>query len=427
MTATGKEKTLTIIREIIVTQTNHWSMFGLAYGLSVMLSEVFGIGRLSLIGWGLMGIGLILNYYIRIRIGSIALSLLLHLLVMGAMILPALPEPVYMGLHAVFALFYAVLSIIKHTGGTEKEDGNFPIPVISLLICVPFFILTLTNYPEVTGMYRNLLICLFTMFFMQHYFGRYSRFVKLNERSAGFFPKNEIMGAGLKNVIVYIGISAGVFFAIANMDSLTEFWDFISGKIGRFFKDLLKKMFSKSETAVPESQPLDYNDFDSLTTQMGQGDYEPDSFWENIMQKIIVIVGILLILYFLYKLIRKILDLFNFKLDRPDIIVDEAITDVREDVDKKSLKSSKKRSLKLFLTPAEKVRREFKKTTKEKVFRICKTGDTERLSYRTAGECASALERKELAELYDRARYSDKEITEKDALKMKDICKEIIG
>ena len=426
MTATGKEKTLTIIREIIVTQTNHWSMFGLAYGLSVMLSEVYGISRMSLIGWGLMGIGLILNYLIRTKISNVAISILLHLLVIGVMTLPALPEPVYMGLHAVFALFYAILSVTKHIWGTEIEDGSFPIPVISLLICVPFFILTFANYPEVTGMYRNLLICLFTMFFMQHYFGRYTRFVKLNEHSAGFFPKNEIMGAGLKNVIIYIGISAGVFFAIANMDSLTEFWDFITGKLSQFFKGLMKKMFSSSDAAVTESQPLDYNDFDSLTTQMGQGEYKSGSLWEVILQKVIVIVGILLILYFLYKLVMKILSLFNFKIERPDIIVDEAVIDVREDCDKKKLKSGKKRSNRLFLTPAEKVRREFKKTVKEKVFRICKSGDTERLSYRTAGECGSALNRKEMSDLYDRARYSEQEITEKDAENMKKICDEIL-
>ncbi|MBR4343089.1 MAG: hypothetical protein IKP88_10395 [Lachnospiraceae bacterium] len=426
MTVSTKEKTLIMVREIIVTQTNHWSVFGLAYGLSVMLSEVYGIGRLSLIGWGLMGIGLILNYFIRIKTDKLLLSIPLHFLVVLLMAAAALPELLFCGLHAVFALFYAVLSILKQNGGLEQEDDSYPIPVISLLICVPFFVLVITNYPEVTEMYRNLLICLFSMFFMQHYFGRYTKFVRLNERSAGFFPKSEIMGAGLKNVIIYVGISAGIFFIIANMDSLTRLWEFISGKIGYYFKQLLKKIFSNPDKTPPESTPLDYNDFDSLTTQLGQGELREQSLFGRIMEKVIIILLILLILYALYKLALKILSLLNFKIDQPGVVVDNVVTDVRESCDKASLKENKKRQFKLFLTPAEKIRREYKKTTKEKVFRICKSGDTGRLAYFTSGECGTAMNRRDMADIYDRARYSDQEITEKDAEAMKKICQEII-
>ena len=249
MKSKNKEKALTIFREIIVTQTNHWSLFALSYGLSVMLSEVYSIMRLNLLCWGIMGLGLIVNYFIRIKTNKMIVSVLLHLLTFIGMSLTGFTEFEYLILHAGFAFFYCILSIVKQHGGLEQEDESFSIPVISILICVPFFILTIQQYENITTIYRNLLICLFTMFFMQHYFGRYARFVKLNEYSAGFFPKSEIMGAGLKGVIIYVGVSAGAFFAIANMDSLTEFGNFIKNKLGKFIRDWLRKLFAGDRKA----------------------------------------------------------------------------------------------------------------------------------------------------------------------------------
>ena len=426
MKASTKERNLLIVREVIVTQTNHWSMFGLAYGLSVMLSEVFGVGRLSLLRWGLMGIGLLLNYVIRIRVDKTAIGILLHIPVLALMAVAALPELVMCGLHAAFALFYTLLSVSKYLSSPEQEDEPFPIAAIAMLICIPYFILIVTDYPEVTSMYRNLLICLFTMFFIQHYFGRYTRFVKLNERSAGFFPKSEIMGAGLKNVIIYVGIATGFFFAIANMDSLTAFGEFLKTKIGYYLRQFFRKIFSNAQTAPDGGDPLDYNDFDSLTTQLGQGEARQESVFWIIVEKILWVGIILLLLYGLYRMLLKILSLFNLKLDRPEIMVDEVVTDVRESCDKSGLKQEKKRKLRLFLTPAEKVRRQYKLATEDKCYRICKSGDTKRLGYYTAGECSKAVDLNEMGELYDKARYSFEETTEKDAERMKKICTDLI-
>lgn len=421
-----KEKALIIIRELIVTQTNHWSLFALAYGLSVMLSEVYSVSRMNLLCWGIMGLGLIANYYIRIKCKNTVFLILLHLLVLGYMAATGFTEPIYLLLHAAFGLFYTMLSIVKSFGRGEMEDENFPVLVIGILVCAPFFVLSISQYEGIINTYRNLLICLFTMFFMQHFFGKYSRFVKLNEHSAGFFPKSEIMGSGLKSVIIYVGISAGLFFGIANMDSLTEFGDLLKDKIVYFIKELLRKLFGGGEAEPHESKPLDYNDFDSLTAKMGQGEAPEESLFSIIMQKIVWLLIILLILWCFYRLVKKILGLFNMKLDRPDIIVDDVVTDVRESCDKESLKSKKKKEKMFFLTPREKVRKYFKNSAKEKVFRICRSGDKNALSYKTSGECAGAVDLPEMSELYDRARYSDHEISEQDALRMRQIYEDLL-
>lgn len=420
-----KEKALIIFREIIVTQTNHWALFSLSYGLSVMLSEVYAIMRLNLLCWGLMGLGLIANYFIRIKTRRMIVSVALHLMTFIGMSLTGIMELEYLILHAGFAFFYCILSIVKQRGGLEQEDESFPIPVISILICAPFFILTIQQFDNITNIYRNLLICLFTMFFMQHYFGRYTRFVRLNEHSAGFFPKSEIMGAGLKGVIIYVGVSAGLFFAIANMDSLTEFGAFLRDKIGYYLREFLRKIFGGSEPKEEISKPLDYNDFDSLTAKLGQGDTRETSLLGVIIEKALWILVVLLILFLLYRLIKKILGFFNMKLDRPDIIVDDVVTDVRESCDAVSLKEKKVKEKRFFLTPREKVRKSFKNTAKEKCFRITRSGDKKNLKFKTSGECATAIDLPELSEIYDRARYSDHEITEADAAYMKKICDKV--
>ena len=233
------------------------------------------------------------------------------------------------------------------------------------------------------------------------------------------------MGAGLKNVIIYVGISAGMFFGIANMDSLTELGNNLSDKLIFYIKKLLKFLFGKGEKEPIESQRLDYNDFDSLTAKMGMGEAPQESLFSIIIQKLIWILIIAFAMYCLYKLIKKILGFFNMKLDREDVIVDELVTDVRESCDAVSIKKKKIRAKRFFLTPREKVRKYFKNTAKEKCFRICKSGDKKQLGFKTSGECSKAVDVPELSELYDRARYSDEEITEQDAERMKKIYQEL--
>jgi hypothetical protein len=420
-----KEKTLILIRELIVTQTNHWSLFALSYGLSVMLSAAYDIPRLNLLLWGVMGLGLIANYFIRVRTRKMGASILFHFLVFLLMSLTGMTCWEYLALHGGFAFFYCLLSLVKQHGGLEQEDEAFSIPVIAILICAPFFVLTLNQYENITGIYRNLLICLFTMFFMQHYFGRYGRFVKLNEHSAGFFPKSEIMGAGLKNVIIYVGVSAGLFFAIANMNALTEFGNFLKDKLGYWIRYIFKKIFGNKEPVEQAVERLDYNDYDSLTAKMGQFEVQEESLFSIIMQKIIWFLIIMLILYGLYKFVKKILGLFSMKLDTEGVIVDELVMDVRESCEKSSIKEKKVREKRFFLTPREKVRRFFKYTAKEKCYRICKSGDQKALGYKTSGECGNAVGVPELSALYDRARYSEEEITEQDVSEMKKIYEKL--
>ena len=60
------------------------------------------------------------------------------------------------------------------------------------------------------------------------------------------------------------------------------------------------------------------------------------------------------------------------------------------------------------------------------MFRICKSGDIKQLAFKTSGECSAAVKTPDISVMYDRARYSDEEITEQDAAAMKKICDELI-
>ena len=188
----------------------------------------------------------------------------------------------------------------------------------------------------------------------------------------------------------------------------------------------IRKLFENAEKVPEESERLDYNDFDSLTTKLGQGELREQSVFGMIVEKVLWVLIILVILYGIYRLLKKILSLFDLKLERPGIMVDDVVTDVRESCDKVSLKDKKKRKLRLFLTPAEKVRKLYKNTTGEKCFRICRSGDKLKLGYYTAGECAKAVDLKEMGDIYDKARYSFEEVTEKDAERMKNICSDLL-
>jgi hypothetical protein len=205
------------------------------------------------------------------------------------------------------------------------------------------------------------------------------------------------------------------------MNALTEFGNFLKDKLGYWIRYIFRKIFGNKEPVEQAVERLDYNDYDSLTAKMGQFEVQEESLFSIIMQKIIWFLIIMLILYGLYRFVKKILGLFSMKLDTEGVIVDELVMDVRESCEKSSIKEKKVREKRFFLTPREKVRRFFKYTAKEKCYRICKSGDQKALGYKTSGECGNAVGVPELSALYDRARYSEEEITEQDVSEMKKI------
>lgn len=76
-----------------------------------------------------------------------------------------------------------------------------------------------------------------------------------------------------------------------------------------------------------------------------------------------------------------------------------------------------------FLTPAQKIRRRYKKKVLDSKEFIVSKGKKDCMEWYTARECGIILDRPGMSELYEKARYSPYECTAEDVKRMKDACK----
>jgi hypothetical protein len=99
-----------------------------------------------------------------------------------------------------------------------------------------------------------------------------------------------------------------------------------------------------------------------------------------------------------------------------------------EDIHESTVETEKvqRRSIKNmweFLTPAQKIRRRYKKRVLDSKELIASKGKRDCMEWYTARECGTILERPTMSDIYEKARYSPYECTADDVKNMKNACK----
>lgn len=193
-----------------------------------------------------------------------------------------------------------------------------------------------------------------------------------------------------------------------------EIFSSVLGFIFSLFKNKEETKLSQ-ETDVPE----DFGDFMDISDGMDTG------VWQ-VLQKIVFVIVICFLGYLLLKVIFKVISLVKnivIPSSSTDKGVLEEVDDIREKCD--IVNKDKKRSRTLFaaLSYEERIRKTFKKKVKAAKYLICNENDDSRLALYTAKECAHKLDNPHLAEIYEKARYSDIPCSKEDVSGMKEACR----
>ena len=145
----------------------------------------------------------------------------------------------------------------------------------------------------------------------------------------------------------------------------------------------------------------------------------------SVLDIVLAVVLGALILYALYRLLRVIFAFLNAWLTYKG---KGEITTLKEDVREKSdvvekMPQRKRESMLEAMTPAQRIRRRFRRKVLSEQKHIYDTDKRERMELYTARECAEIIEATEAAGIYEKARYSPYECTADDVKKMKNACK----
>lgn len=419
-----KRKSVELITEFLTEQMNHWMLFPMAMTVMGLSSEYTGCTRPDFVMWLLAGFLPFLLFWARIRSGSFAVFLGIH--GAGAVLALLIPsaDTCSRVLCILCAAVYLIQSFYLRLKGNTLYIQPFHPAVAAGLSGAAAALLHYQGKFSWDSYYIFLLICVFALYFVIYFLKQYLDFLALNGSSTGYLPAEEMLRSGLLLVLGYTLFSTAVMALASHFTWLEGLAETI--KQGLFA--LLRAFFSLFQeeggqqqiTPTEAAPPLLLEDGVPLPVEE-----EPFWLWE-ILEVLLVLT---LICGLLYGGIRLLVALVRFIRERfaqgpfrwKEEKEDDNNGDIRErcEITKESGGGGRKNPFTL-LSPKARVRRLYKKKLLASVLSSDFPGG---LSLFTARESETKLQLEGMADIYERARYSDKKITNEDVRDMKNACK----
>lgn len=411
-----KQEKIIIWADILATQMNHWTFFAIAMAVSIMS----GMGKPPFFAWFVCGFVPILFFFIRrytnnfpAMAGSHALCLALLFFIPVSNIAAKITLIIY----EIGLILYSFHSRLRTE---ERLDEKLAPPAAVGIIALSLFVL---HYEEYTGWdmyYIAMTAFYFICYYIRYYLQQYLYFITVNSGSTGYIPRREIFASGAKLTGIYalLGVTALVLFS--NIDWLA--WLFGQLKNGIVWLRehgvfaWIASLFAKenkppiTQTGTPETVSPGF-----LPLEMG----EPGLFWVILEKTALTILPIALIALLCFAIIRciKILKaLFRKKRALHEEISADDSLDIREKYEIKKEKEARKEPF-VFLNPTQRIRRIYKQRIWAKRERITTKENAYLLSTYTARECGNLLFEEQLAQIYEKARYSGVTCTKEDVKK----------
>uniref|UniRef100_UPI0040564D5B hypothetical protein n=1 Tax=Acetatifactor sp. TaxID=1872090 RepID=UPI0040564D5B len=426
---TIKQDRITLLRELLVTQMNHWTFFPLYVMLFMILGDVSGINtsrRAPLVlFWLAFGTVPFLLYLGRTKLKKFLLLVLEHVAVIAVMFLIPTEHIVITALHITFGVVYVILSGYLWTATKNRQDIKLaPFAGVALSI-VMLMILHNQNHSEWNQIFVTVLILVLCMYFIIYYIEQYQNFLTVNSSSAGHIPAKAMFQSGVGLVLGYTGVGLVLMILISNVDWLKY--------VLNLFKNLLAYFVSWFFSLFPRGNGEETSGYKDQSLEMME-DMMPmeglgESFWLwNVLESILVVVIFAGILFFAVKGIRFLIKFIQNKLHGEDLkqetTAKEDSYDVREKCEIIREREWKSKIPFFHTDPKERIRHLYKKrlvASKSSFAQI--NGEIELLNRITARESSKVLEREQLALLYEKARYSNEDCSNEDVKQMKQACK----
>lgn len=421
-----KTEKLELFNEILIIQMIHWTLYPVALSVIGVAGTYIGEGRPAGILWGFCGLLAVVYLFFRERVKNLALFILLHIGLAAVFFFLPVQTIVERILCAACGVGYLIESMVQRFRQEGEGASGFS-PLVSVGVCVAAILFQhYQGRADWDFYYALTLVSVFAMYLISRYIRQYLGFLVVNKSSVGYMPAAEMFRSGMGLVVPYTLFGAIVLLLLTSFDWLESLWNGIkNGLIAliRFLVSLFPREQSvEEEVIVATSQPAAENDFSGLL--------EPsETFWlwqvlEYVAVAALACAAVYVAIRAIVKAVRYIRERFGEGYGRRSRIgTGEEQTDVREKCgsEKTVSQDTARRSLFDFLTPAQRIRRLYKKKILSSAYELTEGGkeNSIALSLLTARECGEKLMLPDMAKIYEQTRYSDQEVTQETLRAMK--------
>lgn len=418
-----KQDRIMLLRELFVTQMNHWTFFPIYLAFVVILGDITKTGTPNPLYWLFSGVIPFLFYIARTKLKFVWM-ILLHMVVIGIYVILPSENIVIKLLQVAVALIYVVYSIALWAKEREKKDGKvLPLLMVGISI-LTMYLLHHQNHREWDSAVIISLIVVIGLYFMNYYIEQYQNFLTVNQSSAGHIPAKEMFRSGIGLVTGYTGIGIVLLILVSNADWLLAILNVVR-IILSFFVRGIQSLFSSEE---PPKEELTISESSDMAGDMMAGLEPGEGFWLwQVLEYIIIFAFLALFVIVLIKCLVNLVRWLRKKLKQPYVIKQDISADDVVDVREKCEIIRDNQWSKDFrfwnLNPANRIRQLYKKRILASQHSLTGENESKNLNLFTARESGRMLEREELAYLYEKARYSREECSSEDVKRMKTACK----
>ena len=416
-------KKLDLLHEFLAEQMNHWLLFPAVLMVMGMSGAYSRRGAPNILLWALCGLLPPLFFLVRDRVRHFFPFLLLHMAVAAPAFLFPLENSIERFLCVACSVGYLLHSFYVRMKGKRPYTDPFH-PGVGILLAIISIILQ--HYKGEKGWdiyYVIFLAAALAIYALIMYIQQYKDFLAINESSTGFLPAAEMFRSGFLLVLGYVIPGALLLILCASIGDLGNLWTVIKNKVVLLLRSLFSRFNQEGKLADPlpdTEMPLE-----ELTPQIMDAS-KTWMIWRILEIIAFVVMSLALVIFLVWvtiSLIQFIRSRFahGFR-HKKNVLDDEEDIDFREKCEMESI-PFRRRRLTEFLSPAQRIRRLFKKRLLTDV-QFLADGNPQRLGLLTPKECGERLEEQQMARIYEQVRYSDKEATHDTLRQMKNALRQ---
>lgn len=419
-----KRESVELTTEFLTEQMNHWMLFPLAMTVMGLSAEYTGCTKPDFGMWLLAGLLPFLLFWARIKSGNFAVFLGIHAAAAAlAFVIPA-SDVCSRVLCILCTAVHLIQSFYLRLKGNSLCAQPFHPAVAAGLSGAAVVLLHYQGDCAWDNYYIFLLIGVFALYFVIYFFKQYLNFLALNKSSTGYLPAGEMLCSGLALVLGYTLFSVVVMVLASHLtwlEGLAETLKQALFALLRAFFSLFKEESGQQQITPTESAPPML----SWDTELLPA--EEETFWLWKVLEILLVLA--LVCGLIYGGIRLLIRLMRFIRERfaqgpfrkKEDKDDANDCDIREKCEAAKEGRDNRKNPFTFLSPQARIRKLYKKRLLASG--LTTSGSNQRLGLFTARESEAKLQLEGMAGIYEKARYSDKKITNEDVRDMKNVCK----
>ena len=419
----AKTERIVLLRELLVTQMNHWSFFPLYSMIAVIIGDIAGTGKPHISLWLVIGIVPFFLYLGRCRCKKFRSLFALHFCVILLMFLLPAEHIAFRVFYILIGAAYVIYSCYLYATTATRQDIKFyPLLAVAFFFfCL--FILHSQGHAEWDAAFATLLIVVLGIYFVIYYIEQYQNFLTVNNSSAGHIPTAEMFRSGMGLVLGYAGIGTVALLLFSNKDWLKGILNMIPPLFLSFLNLLLSFFRQDSGNITPETT----EEMPVVMEEASEMEFVGETFWLwNVLEYVIEFAFLALFIFLLIKAVLFLIRFIKEKLGNlhpgAEGSSGEEVFDIREKCDIVKNRNRSHSFAFIRLSPAERIRFYYRKRILSSRNAFPQGSETQLNRY-TARESGRILEREKIAGIYEKARYSDKECDSEDVKRMREACR----